>query len=363
MIRKARLFKQIYGWHGCRRGGAGAVERERTMKLTMKGKRSRGLSLARHRVRRRLLLALVFLAVLPLPIVAYVLGAHVVMGASAETDAQQIMSSQVLLVLTAILVVGVGGFLIWSTTASLTRGMDGEARLHGLNEAIVDRLEERAPLVNSVTRMLTTIERQSNELNHFAQRLDTAYRELESTNVRLQEVSFTDEVTRLYNRRFYSVRLEEEVARYRRFGHPLSLVLIDLDDFKTINDELGHQGGDETLRGVAEVLMKSSRGIDVICRYGGDEFAVLLVETPRSGAALYAERIREVLSSASFSHGRQVSASLGVASLPEDTTGSDELIRLADEALYAAKRAGKNRVVVCRQGGAAGRPQAEVPLT
>jgi len=152
-------------------------------------------------------------------------------------------------------------------------------------------------------------------------------------------------VTGLYNRRFFSVRVEEEVSRCRRFNHPVSVVLLDLDDYKVINDELGHGAGDETLREVAQLLLKHSRGINVICRYGGDEFAILLVETSKAGARLYADRIRQVLATHPFAHGRRVTASFGVASLPEDVApATDELIRAADEALYAAKRAGKNRV-------------------
>ena len=172
-----------------------------------------------------------------------------------------------------------------------------------------------------------------------------AYRDLESTNAKLSEASFKDEVTHLYNRRFFAIRLEEEIARYRRFSHPVSLVLLDLDGFKNINDQFGHGAGDETLRGVAELLLKHSRGINIICRYGGDEFAILLVETPKDGAQIYADRIRHVLAQHDFPHGSLLSASLGIASLPEDVEATaDDLIRAADEALYASKRAGKNRV-------------------
>jgi diguanylate cyclase (GGDEF)-like protein len=202
-------------------------------------------------------------------------------------------------------------------------------------------------LLDSFSRMLSTIEQQAVEINRYAERLDSAYREIESSNARLKEFSFKDEVTGLYNRRFFSIRLEEEVSRYRRFNHPVSVVLIDLDGFKEINDELGHPAGDETLRGMAEILLRHSRGINVICRYGGDEFAILLVETSKGGARLYADRIRYVLPGHRFAHGRRVSASFGIASLPEDVTPApDALIRAADEALYAAKRAGKNRVSV-----------------
>jgi len=200
-------------------------------------------------------------------------------------------------------------------------------------------------LMDSLSRVLTTIEQQSAEINQYASRLDSAYREIETSSAQLKEFSFKDEVTGLYNRRFFSIRLEEEVSRYRRFDHPVSVVLMDLDRFKAVNDELGHGAGDETLRGFADILLKNSRGINVICRYGGDEFAVLLVETSKAGARRYADRIRDVLPAHRFAHGRRVTASFGIASLPEDVAPSpDQLIRAADEALYAAKRAGKNRV-------------------
>jgi diguanylate cyclase (GGDEF)-like protein len=193
--------------------------------------------------------------------------------------------------------------------------------------------------------MLATIEQQALEINTYATRLDAAYKELESTNARLKETSFKDEVTGLYNRRFFSLRLEEELSRYRRFNHPVSVVLLDLDGFKAVNDEYGHTVGDDTLREVAQILMKHSRGINVVSRYGGDEFAVLLVETSKAGARLYADRIREVVAKYPFSHGKVITASFGVASLPDDEAGTaEDLFRAADEALYTAKRAGKNQV-------------------
>jgi diguanylate cyclase (GGDEF)-like protein len=205
--------------------------------------------------------------------------------------------------------------------------------------------EEVGAMMGAFSRILGRIEEQGSEINDFAQRLETAYNELEFSNARLKEFSFKDEVTGLYNRRFFSIRLEEEVSRYRRFNHPVSVMLIDLDGFKDVNDELGHGAGDQTLRDMADILLKYSRGINVICRYGGDEFAVLLVETSKAGARLYADRIRQVLTTYPFANGRRVTASFGIAALPEDVApAADDLMRAADEALYAAKRAGKNRV-------------------
>jgi diguanylate cyclase (GGDEF)-like protein len=163
----------------------------------------------------------------------------------------------------------------------------------------------------------------------------------------LKELAFKDEVTGLYNRRFFWIRLEEEIFRFFQFDHPVSVVLTDLDDFKAVNDDLGYAAGDETLRGMAEILLRHTRGINVICRYGGNRFATLLVETSKGGARLYADRIRYVLSSHQFAHKRPVTASFGIASVPEDAAAiSDELILAADEALCLAKRAGKNRIGV-----------------
>ena len=243
------------------------------------------------------------------------------------------------------LLMAAGGLVVRDLASTVRRTAETVAATSKIEASVVAKTDQIGALMGSFSRMLETIEVQAGEINQFATRLDVAYKELESTNARLKEVSFKDEVTRLYNRRFFSIRLDEEVSRYRRFNHPVSVVLLDLDGFKAVNDELGHVVGDETLRGVAELLLKHSRGINVLCRYGGDEFAVLLVETPKAGAQIYADRIRHVLATHEFPHGRRVSASFGIACLPEDVAAAaEDLIRAADEALYAAKRGGKNRV-------------------
>src|SRR5205807_7379768 len=227
------------------------------------------------------------------------------------------------------------------TVARIAEMLGSERAISGLGR----RKDEVGTLMTSFNRMLETIEQQAAEINSFASRLDQAYKELESTNARLKETSFKDEVTGLYNRRFFSIRLEEEMQRHRRFNHPVSVVLMDLDGFKAVNDELGHAVGDETLRDISQILMKHSRGINVVSRYGGDEFVVLLVETSKAGARLYADRIRQVVSTYPFSHGKRITASFGIASLPdEEAQTSEDLVRAADDALHAAKRAGKNQV-------------------
>jgi len=296
-----------------------------------------------QRVRRKILLALALCSAIPLLILTYVLYAQIVPLLDPVSHRLLIVGLPVLIIFVGLLMAA-GGYVIWDVATAVARTAEFISASRQLNE-MDGRRDEIGLLMGSFSRMLTTIEAQSTEINSFAARLDSAYKELEASDSRLKEFSFKDEVTGLYNRRFFAVRLEEEVSRCRRFNHPVSVVLLDLDGYKAINDELGHSAGDETLREVANILLKHSRGINVICRYGGDEFAVLLVETSKAGALLYADRIRQVLATHPFPHGRRVTASFGVASLPEDVApATEELIRAADEALYAAKRAGRNRV-------------------
>ncbi|HXG05585.1 MAG TPA: diguanylate cyclase [Candidatus Binatia bacterium] len=298
---------------------------------------------AGQRLRRKVMLALVLSSVLPLLVLVYVAQGYVL----PQLDPSESVRSLALHALIAftLLAILAGGWVIWDigrTMAHIAQMLGDEARW----DRLASRKDEIGTLMQSFAQMLEKIEEQTSEINSYASRLDAAYKELEITNARLKETSFKDEVTGLYNRRFFSVRLEEELQRHRRFNHPVSVVLIDLDGFKAVNDELGHSVGDDTLRDIAQILVKHSRGINVVARYGGDEFAVLLVETSKSGARLYADRIRQVISTYPFSHGKPITASFGIASLPEDEAAtSEDLVRAADEALYAAKRAGKNQVV------------------
>jgi diguanylate cyclase (GGDEF)-like protein len=295
---------------------------------------------------RRLLGALGLISLVLPPILAYGLYVHIIPAIQPERLGSVLPWVQALLLLAILWAVG-GWLVIWRLVSVPARSEPlGPGPQDGDRPAAAGT-DEVGALMSSFSRMLGGIEQQAAQINQFAHRLDSAYQELETTNAQLKEFSFKDEVTGLYNRRFFSIRLEEEVSRYRRFNHPVSVMLLDLDGFKAVNDELGHAAGDETLRDMAEILLRNSRGINVICRYGGDEFAVLLVETSKAGARLYADRIREVLSTHSFPHRRRVTASFGIASLPEDVApAAGDLLRAADEALYAAKRAGKNRVSV-----------------
>lgn len=162
-------------------------------------------------------------------------------------------------------------------------------------------------------------------------------------NARLEDLSFKDPVTDLYNRRYFALRLDEEVKRSGRFGHPLSLVCIDLDDFTTINDDKGRSAADEVLKETARLLVKHSRSFTILARRDGDDFVAILANTPKAGAVTYAERIRGVIEGHAFAHG-PVTACFGVAALPADAASAEDLLEKADRAVNEAKRLGRNRV-------------------
>jgi len=299
-------------------------------------------------LKRKVLLALTLSSLVPLLVLAYVVYRYV-RPELHPADITTFYGLHALLLSTVLAMVG-GAYIIWDLGRAFAKIAELLSREPKLAE-LGGRSDEVGTLMRSFSNMLGTVEQQAIDINTFAMRLDAAYRELEATNAKLKETSFKDEVTGLYNRRFFSLRLEEEISRFRRFNHPVSVVVLDLDGFKSVNDEFGHAVGDETLRDVGQILMKHSRGINVVSRYGGDEFAVLLVETSKSGARLYADRIRQVVATFPYSHGKRVTASFGVASLPDDEAStSEELFRAADGALYAAKRAGKNQVVAAGPG-------------
>jgi len=160
----------------------------------------------------------------------------------------------------------------------------------------------------------------------------------------------TDGLTGLPNFRSFHARLEEEVARAHRYGHPLACAMVDLDGLKEINDRLGHAAGNRAIMALADAVREELRDTDFAARYGGDEFVVLLPQTSESHGALFAERLRRRLIEVSQEAGLPVRGSIGVAAVAADELDSPEaaedLLRRADEALYRAKRSGRDRVEV-----------------
>jgi diguanylate cyclase (GGDEF)-like protein len=163
----------------------------------------------------------------------------------------------------------------------------------------------------------------------------------------IQHLSVTDPLTGLNNRRYFLDVASREFLRSRRYRRPLSLIMMDIDHFKSVNDTYGHLAGDQVLVEVAQRSSRVLRGSDVRARYGGEELVFLLLETPLEGAMRAAERIRESIANAKIEINDKtiaVTVSLGVASLDARDTDLDALISRSDQALYAAKRAGRNRV-------------------
>src|SRR5215210_109492 len=160
-----------------------------------------------------------------------------------------------------------------------------------------------------------------------------------------EEAAFTDHLTGLANRRRFERQLEREVARMERYGHPFSLLMIDIDRFKDLNDSFGHDAGDDAIRRLSKVLREGTRGIDLAARIGGEEFAVLLVETNKQGGFEVAERLRASIKVLEIPKARQVTASFGVAECPTDAQTAADVLKAADVALYEAKRNGRDRVV------------------
>ncbi len=161
----------------------------------------------------------------------------------------------------------------------------------------------------------------------------------------LERQAKIDEMSGLYNYRTFRGLLGRELKRVARHHTPLSLLLFDIDHFKSVNDTYGHQRGDDVLRGLARVLLESKRGVDVVARYGGEEFVMILPETDREGAARLAEKVRARIADARLMEERPVTASIGVSCYSGHESGTeDDLIHQADKALYRAKRTGRNKI-------------------
>jgi diguanylate cyclase (GGDEF)-like protein len=162
---------------------------------------------------------------------------------------------------------------------------------------------------------------------------------------RVKQLAYLDGLTGIFNRRFFELRIIEEIDRAQRFGTGMAVIMADIDQFKRLNDEFGHVLGDEVLRQVSSLFHQQVRKIDVVCRYGGEEFGILLTQTSAQHAMNIAEKLRKMVAGWQFPGvPRTVTISAGAAAFPDQGTTRDELVKAADAALYAAKQAGRNRV-------------------
>ncbi|AUM70429.1 sensor domain-containing diguanylate cyclase [Pseudomonas fluorescens] len=176
--------------------------------------------------------------------------------------------------------------------------------------------------------------------------------QLQAANAQLQRLSSTDRLTGLYNRGHWEESLRAAYARHQRYGNALSLVMLDIDHFKRVNDTYGHQAGDKVIEQVARLLREHARDSDVVGRYGGEEFGVVLSDTDSSGAQTFAERMRHSIEALVVMYNDQrirFTISLGVADLSQASNSHADLIAWADQALYTSKKTGRNRVTVYEQ--------------
>ena len=223
-------------------------------------------------------------------------------------------------------------FGVWVTGTAPVRGPDG---------AVVAAVTVDAPALEAGAQGLQTD--RSHTLAAMLQAAAIRYS-------RAEVEAITDGLTGLYNHRYLHERLEEELDRARRRGEKVSLLFFDCDEFKRYNDAYGHKAGDAALGRIARITEACSRRIDLAARYGGEEFVLALVDTDSAGALVVAERIRADIEASSSLGGRPLTVSIGVTTCPDDAAAKDELLDKADWAMYAAKRAGRNRVLAFRDG-------------
>ena len=222
----------------------------------------------------------------------------------------------------------------------LTAAADGIA--HG--DLTVRLQDAHAGEIGHLTRVFNLM---TDRLRESHSRLLATGRTLQTQNQLLAALAVTDGLTGLYNRKKLDEILVDQIARFRRNGRPFAVLMLDLDNFKAINDGHGHGAGDEVLRTVAAILKQSVRAIDFVARYGGEEFVLVLVETPLGAALDVAERIRSEVEVTRFTAGDRtiaVTVSLGVTHCGDDSEGPEALLARADRALYQAKHAGRNQV-------------------
>ena len=220
---------------------------------------------------------------------------------------------------------------------------------------VVENLLRQYRLTEENRQLIATLSAKNQALLEMNRELEAKIHErtheLAEANSRLAQLAVTDGLTGLYNHRHFHERLALEVERSARNGLPMSLLMIDVDHFKHYNDHHGHPAGDDVLRTVARLLTEGRRANDMVARYGGEEFSVILVDTAKFTAAKLAERIRERVAQYPFPFGDEqpsghLAISVGVASFPDDAGEAETLIRAADGALYAAKHAGRDCVVL-----------------
>jgi two-component system cell cycle response regulator len=279
-------------------------------------------------------------------------GHEVVLGANGNEALARLREGRLDLIVMDVQMPGLGGRevcrIIKSTKSFgfipvilMTSSDDVQAKVEGLEIGADDFLLKPLNWLELSARVKSML-----RLKTLQDELVNANERLRDVNEHLEELSTTDALMGIYNRLFFQKRISYEFQRTQRYSKPLSLLIMDLDHFKQINDQYGHLFGDLVLKQVAEMLRQTVRQVDILARYGGEEIVVICPETDSKGAMILAERIRSSIEAREFGDEQQktkLTVSLGLVEVPNEKIHDvSEMLRVADEALYRAKSAGRN---------------------
>jgi diguanylate cyclase (GGDEF)-like protein len=226
-----------------------------------------------------------------------------------------------------------------------------EAKIRGLEEELLEKEGEIDEWSRRWEEKNRELENYNRELLALKELYKERARELRAAMEKLEEVSITDDLTMIYNHRYLISRLSYEFERAKRYGSPIAFIMLDIDHFKVYNDNNGHLAGDEALRKIAMLINGSIRDTDIVGRYGGEEFAIILLHADLTRMAEVAERIRRTIEETPFPKEelqplRKITVSMGGSCLSDGMETMENLIRSADEALYRAKRNGRNQIAI-----------------
>ena len=297
----------------------------------------REIAFSGKQVRHKMGLALVLSSLIPLLILAYVFYTYFMPLLDRVQHTQDLFAVSVMLIFMALLMAG-GGFIIYDIGSALTRAANMVVEAKPGDVTAVERTDEIGTLMASFTKMMSTIEQQSQEINNFPKQLDQLTRQ-----------AFQDALTGLPNRALFMDRLAHALTRTERRAQYVAVLFLDLDRFKVVNDSLGHGMGDQVLVESSRRLLGCVRPEDTVARLGGDEFAILLEDLDGvEGATSVAQRVTESLEKPFRLEGREVfvTMSVGIALNTRRPITPEELLRDADLAMYRAKGNGKNRFEV-----------------
>ena len=234
-----------------------------------------------------------------------------------------------------------------------------EAEIRRLEEELLEKGREIGEWRRRWEEKNRELESYNRELLALKELYKERARELRAVMEKLEEVSITDDLTQIYNHRYLISRLHYEFERAKRYGLSISLIMLDIDHFKVYNDNNGHLAGDDALRKVARLIDGAIRDTDIVGRYGGEEFAIILLHADMIQLAEVAERIRKVIEETPFPNEElqpmgKITVSIGGSCLSDGMMTMEDLIRSADEALYKAKRNGRNQIAMGGRGSERG---------